>query len=256
MNNNEIKNQLYKSYSKELEEADISKRDFFNLPLDMAVTTISSILESKGLECPPDVYAHIKDGSISSQHTSGSIDSSTISDDASFQMAIQNSKEEFNRQQNSYNDMKPLNLPTFDISKFRYLKTDESTAQERNISCEELLEYRKSLTKGLAAFDSIVGIRYRDSIKEESKKINDQPKNGIIVSILLHTGDRINKIFDSEDTGSSIYYWTAAEDKMIKDNIKPGHFIIIKNTGDEINPDEPIKDQILEKQILLNVRLL
>ena len=90
----------------------------------------------------------------------------------------------------------------------------------------------------------------------EKYNVSNQPKSGIIISILLHSGDRISKLFESEDVGSSIYYWAASQDKMIKDNIKPGHFIIIRNTGEEIFPEIPIKDQITEKQILLNVRLL
>lgn len=43
---------------------------------------------------------------------------------------------------------------------------------------------------------------------------------------------------------------------MIKDNIKPGHFVVIKRNGDEIIPSILIKTQIKEEQILLNVRLL
>lgn len=251
---NEIKNQLFQKYSKELKAVETSRRDFFNLPLSEAASRISFYFESEGLECPPDVCMYI-DESNSFQNASNPGDDNADSNDQ-LQMAIQASKEEFNRQQqNSYAEMKPLNIPSFDISKFRCLNTDENTAQQRGISCENLLEYRKDLVKDLATFDDIVGIRYKDLI-EKYKNITNQPTNGITISILLHTGDRISKIFESEDAGSTIYYWTASQDKMIKDNIKPGHFIIIRNTGDEIVPDVPIKDQITEKQILLNVRLL
>lgn len=76
------------------------------------------------------------------------------------------------------------------------------------------------------------------------------------MAILLHTGDRITNIFDYEDNGSVIYYWAASQDSMIRDDIKPGHFIVIKSNGDEIFPDLPIKYHINEKQILSNIRLL
>lgn len=251
---NEIKKQLFIKYSKEIKELGFTATEFQKLELTAAARNINFIFDSKGQECPPDLLKYLGDESDNDQEVAGSYDSNGDSNDP-IQMAIQASKEEFSRQQQaSFTEMKQLNIPSFDISKFRYLSTDEEIAQQRGISCEKLFENRKDIVKDLANFDDVVGIRYKDLI--EKYNVSNQPKSGIIISILLHSGDRISKLFESEDVGSSIYYWAASQDKMIKDNIKPGHFIIIRNTGEEIFPEIPIKDQITEKQILLNVRLL
>lgn len=254
MNEYDIKSQLYQKYNKEIGEM-MKKSEFFNMSLSMGAKYISFIFESKNISCPPDVLKYVQQDSTGNDQES-SINGNENSDDA-LQAAILSSKEEFNQQQrNNSIESKPVNIPEFNISMFRYLNTDQKTAQQRNISSEELFEYRKNIVKDLATFDSITGVRYKDSILQELKKINDQPKNGVIISVLLHNGDRIYKIFESEDNAASIYYWTASQDKMVKDNIRPGHFIIIKNTGEEIIPDKQINEQITEKQILLNVRLL
>ena len=160
MNEKEIKNQIVKKYHNILSKAGF---DFGlqNEPLQTFAFFVQSVFESQNLPVPEDLLAH----NLNSNNPDNA-----ISDDSRHNSNA-DSKEEFNYQQSNPIETNPINLPEFNLEMFRYLNTDKITAQNRNISCEDLCEYRKNITRNLAIFDNITGVRYKDSILEELKKI-------------------------------------------------------------------------------------
>ncbi|OHT03126.1 hypothetical protein TRFO_06774 [Tritrichomonas foetus] len=260
---------LIQKYGKDLSQMGIQDDEMRRLPLEILAQYIEICFESNGKPTPDDVKFLLNNNQVTNNDANNNTQNNeiTISDsdndyknnykneDDELQKVLQASKEEY-QHQNNIHHQPPPELPIFDLKKIRRLFTDNEVASNRNISLSRLLAYRREIVMDLAQFDSIVGARYNDTIKKEIQNIGDAPPQGITIAVLLPNGERCTRIFGPEDIGRSVYIWVASQQKMIHDKIKPGHFVIVKNNGDEIMPSNSLNEMISENRILLNVRLM
>ena len=189
------------------------------------------------------------------KNSSNVVHHSVDDEDEVFQRVLRDSQREMQKQNMNRKQQNLMDVQEFDASKIRRLLSEEEVAAIRHIKPNEVVEYRRNLVSSLAKYDSIMGARYKDSILEEMANIGKPPAQGCTVAILLPNGERITRVFGFDDFASSIYFWVAAQEKMIKDKIKPGHFVIVKSDGTELIPEITVQQQIDDKKILLNVRL-
>lgn len=256
MNEEQIKQALISKYEKDLRIIDDNISALHRSSLENIAQMISIVFDSRSEATPDDVLTYLNTSNIEQNES----DSDVTYQETDYEKAIRESKEEYKSQNNANQSNQQAftleQLPAFNLDNIRYLFTDDEVAAERKMTIDELKNYRKQLVHNLIDYDSINGARYKEKIIEQSKKSATEIKDGIFIAILLHTGDRISKLFSIEENGSVVYYWVASNEKMIKDKIKPRHFVIVKNIGKEINPDTAIGEQISDKQILLNVRLI
>jgi hypothetical protein len=79
---------------------------------------------------------------------------------------------------------------------------------------------------------------------------------GIGVAVILPGGTRITRVFDPAALGTALYIWCAADERMIKEMVKPGAFVIVFASGKALRPNLPIGEQVGGQRVLLNVRLI
>ena len=144
-------------------------------------------------------------------------------------------------------------LPKITTSPINKLKNINEIAELRGFKDGgALIEYRKKLIHGLAIPENK---RYQDELMNYIKNMTREPPDGANVTLLLHDGIKINRVFSEETLAKDIYYYAANQPTMIQDHIKLGTFIITDLDGNEIDPNSSVGSTIHTKYSLLFVRL-
>ena len=150
---------------------------------------------------------------------------------------------------------KPIIFPKggFDLSKARNLLSVYEVAANRNIDVSELNEYARTLTSSLVL--NVSNDReYRSRIKELASHLPQSP-NGTHVSVITHSGDRVERKFHETELGRNLYIYVASSEYLIRDHLFLGEFIIIHADGTEVDPNELLSIPF-SKTLCFNVRPL
>jgi len=117
------------------------------------------------------------------------------------------------------------------------LKSDAEIIVERNLATiESLNDYRKQLVSSLIFDETPDRFKYNQKAHQLAKTIPQEPNNGVTVSVVLVDGQRITRKFDPQNSFETVYIWAATQEKMMKDQVKLGSFVLISKNGNEINP--------------------
>jgi hypothetical protein len=157
-----------------------------------------------------------------------------------------------------YISSQPIHPAHIDLTRMRSLVNDEAAAANNGQdTVASLFEFWSSLVSELAVYTNFERSRYSSAIQNAAKELErPPPRNGIKIDLLLPTGNRISRSFALSAAARDVYIWCAADERMVKDTIKPGFFVIITAHGYPIDPKVPVGEQIQEKRVLLNVRVL
>lgn len=150
--------------------------------------------------------------------------------------------------------------PLINLNQFRKLLTDAEIANEQGIDISELHAKRVGIVKHLAQFDMYERSNYSRNLEEIYKQITPEPGQGFFIGVILHDGSRAHRKFCYNDPGEFVYRWVAMNKKLISDQIKIGHFIIISRFGEPLMPAQPLVEQLsseeLNQNYLFNIRII
>ena len=139
-------------------------------------------------------------------------------------------------------------------SPLRKVKNDSEIVAERHLeSVKELNHLRSEMVKILKISESA---RYTSTVHEQANKCLKDLSSGFLIAVNLHDGTRIQKYFHKEDPLSMVYIWCANNDKLLKDQVRLGYFIIIDIDGNEMDPEKPISSINALDRALLFLRLI
>jgi hypothetical protein len=113
-----------------------------------------------------------------------------------------------------------------------------------------------SLVDELATFDIDDERAYEIQIQDAFGELGQAPPDGVIVGVVRPDGERITRKFDREMLARSLYIWAAADEKMVKEMITPGTFVILREDWTPIRPTNRIGDECPGRSVILNIRLL
>jgi hypothetical protein len=229
--------ELWARYSDQLSTAGIRESEAARMPLNELRSSITFICESRG-EPPPDFEA------------GGDPEVEYIPAPGQRKIAPPSPQ---------------LNLPggfhvvpaIKSVSKImRQMATDAEAAVAEGISELDLNAFRSTLVADLAIYYAPERSKYAHQIRDAIQQIEREPTHGITIAVLLYNGTRVTRTFPPTAPGSHLYLWCASEEKMLRAMIKPGSFVIVRPSGVAIRPSIALGDQISERHILLNLRLI
>lgn len=153
-----------------------------------------------------------------------------------------------------YQERATVSNDEFIYRQIRKVKSDDEIMEERNMrSSIQLLKNRQKLVKTLIIDEEK---RYSDSVQQMYKNLPPQQVGGFHIAVILHNGVRINRNFPRDDKIENVYIWVAANDNVLKDQIKLGSFILIDIDGNEKDPNVQLSNVISENRVLWFVRLI
>lgn len=134
------------------------------------------------------------------------------------------------------------------------VKSDNEIMEERNMrSPQQFSKNRQKLVKSLAINEDK---RYSDTIHLLSSNLPKQPNGGVRIAVILHNGVRITRNFAREEKTELVYIWAAANDSVIKDQVKLGSFVLIDRLGNEKDPEKTLADVTEQKRELWFLRII
>jgi hypothetical protein len=143
-----------------------------------------------------------------------------------------------------------------DLINMRRVVTDEGCAiVEQCVDIPSLHAFWRDLVSELAIYGQYERTRYSQLIQSAVKELSNEIRNGVLIAVLLPNGARIARTFDKSVCGKDVYIWCAGDERMVRDMIKPGTFVIIFANGKAIRPARALGEQIQGNRILLNTRL-
>lgn len=136
----------------------------------------------------------------------------------------------------------------------RVVKSDNDILEERNMrSTTQLAKKRLNIVKSLIVEDEK---KYAETVNQLYNNLPKPPISGIKLSVILHDGQRIHRIFEREDKVESVYIWIAANRSVIKDQVKLGYFILIDINGNEKDPEQTIGKLVKQNRELWFLRII
>jgi hypothetical protein len=146
---------------------------------------------------------------------------------------------------------------TLRIDKFLCLASPESARRAEGVrNYAALCNLWRAVVEELAVFRAGDWIQYRHEIQAAVKELEAEPRDGILVALILPTGARISRTFSREARAADVYIWCAGEAKMIKSMAKPGTFVILSANGNALRPSAPLGSQLTQPRVLMNVRII
>jgi hypothetical protein len=142
------------------------------------------------------------------------------------------------------------------VRRFRRLPSLSEAAAAEKVSLNGLMAHRQYLVADLAVFDAPGRIRYAHEIRAACSELGPKPDRGIAIVVLVPSGVRISPVFAPEALGDVVYIWCTGDEKMMKEMVRPGTFVIVAESGKAIRLRLPLSEQIAGDRILLNVRLI
>lgn len=230
------------SWSEEKVKRELQKRDWSDF--SPSISELRDILATLMLPEDDEDVIPVDHGSFASN--------AGMTEDDALEAAIKESMSQPPSQVPNVESIPPV---TFSLAQVRRPLTRIEVAQKMGISEGELNELWKQRVQGLSRFENLERNRYTQEIQRIASELPSYSE-GVIIAVILPHGNRITRIWDPNSDAAGIYIWCAADDKMAKNVIRLGSFVIVKANGEILDPSAKIGEQINSHATLFNAWLL